>query len=226
MCKTAVVNHTVDFVTDHLSMEVDFLKEMHAMERVCVFIDNSNLFHMMRLMYGKETRLDFLKLKEFLAAGQQANCRFYYSFPVNPESLPEPYRQSHKQSVLFYEYLASIGFHLTSLPLRERMVNDALLPTEKGLDCEIVYDMAVISRTGTYKRFVLVAGDEDYARTIKRIRSETGIEVDVAFFGGSYISTMLVREASRFYDLGQVHDIFKEPKQKQSRKLEMTMASR
>ena len=98
---------------------------------------------------------------------------------------------------------------MTCLPLRERVINDVTVPTEKGLDCEIVYDMCMLSRTGAYKSFVLVAGDEDYARTVKRTRSETGLTVDVAFFGGNCTSTNLVKEASRFLDLSLVDDIFK-----------------
>lgn len=186
------------------------LKEIRRLERVCAFFDNSNLFHATRSVFDSNTRINFQKFKEFLAAGRSIDCRFYYSQTTQPELLDEPQRAQYDKSRRFYEGLADMGFHLTCLPLRERIIDDQIVPTEKGLDCEIVYDMCSLSQKGTYKTFILVAGDEDYARTVKRIRSETGMIVDVAFFGGNCASTSLVKEASHFINLTNVHDIFKD----------------
>lgn len=194
------------------------LKEIRRQERVCAFFDNSNLFHATRSIFDSNTRINYLKFKEFLAAGRSIDCRFYYSLTSQPELLDEPQRHQYEKSRRFYEGLADMGFHLTCLPLRGRIVNDQVVPTEKGLDCEIVYDMCSLSQKGAYKSFILIAGDEDYARTVKRIRSETGMVVDVAFFGGSGTSTTLVKEASHFINLSQVPDIFKDrPRQTQFR---------
>ena len=62
------------------------LKEIRRLERVCAFIDNSNLFQSMRSLYDKATRLDYCVLRDYLAAGRSIDCRFYYSMAAQPFS--------------------------------------------------------------------------------------------------------------------------------------------
>jgi uncharacterized LabA/DUF88 family protein len=102
---------------------------------------------------------------------------------------------------------------MIGLPLRERVIvtSGGLEHKQKevGLDCEIVYDMATLSRDSDYTRFVLVAGDEEYARTVRRIREETKIQVCVAFFSEIGCANSLMREATKFIDLN-VNTIFRD----------------
>lgn len=94
-------------------------------------------------------------------------------------------------------------------PLWLKQIEGELVEEEKGLDCEIVYDMVRLSHHGHYDTFVLVAGDEDYARTVRKLRDETGVVVDVAFFGGSRCSTHLRRRAANFLDLSEIPELFR-----------------
>lgn len=94
-----------------------------------------------------------------------------------------------------------------------RRVMGEYVPEEKGLDCEIVYDMSMLARSGRYDSFTLVSGDEDYARTVNRIPRETGIPVEVAFFG-DMCSNKLQGVASKFVDLREVSDLFRQPEEK------------
>jgi uncharacterized LabA/DUF88 family protein len=89
-----------------------------------------------------------------------------------------------------------------------RRVRGGQMPEEKGLDCEIVYDMSMLARTGRYDTFVVVAGDEDYARSVSRIPKETGVKVKVAFFG-NLCSNFLKESCSEFIDLRDYHDLYK-----------------
>ena len=88
-----------------------------------------------------------------------------------------------------------------------RQIEGESVSEEKGLDCEIVYDMVKLSQSGHYDTFVLVAGDEDYARTIRKLRNETGIRIEVAFFANT-CSSVLKREASDFIDLSSIPELF------------------
>lgn len=79
---------------------------------------------------------------------------------------------------------------------------------ERGLDCQIVHDMVLLACQGYYDRFVLVSGSEDYSRTVGRLRSESGITVNVTFFE-PHCSSRLKSNASEFTDLCQVDEVFR-----------------
>jgi uncharacterized LabA/DUF88 family protein len=211
-------------------------------ERVCAFVDNSNLFHNIKNLsaeLGEDKKLDYFKLRNVIADDRSLEVRFYYSQPE--DCVDEVTRRQHG----FYDFLSDkLGYFLIALPLRERsgynptvaalvrmlqskgvsedeilkiakqrsywlkqVLDGTPVAEEKGLDCEIVYDMVRLSQGGHYDTFVLIAGDEDYARTVRRLRIETGIRIEVAFFGGR-CSTVLRREASEFIDLATVPDLF------------------
>tara|TARA_Y100000034_G_scaffold135249_1_gene206400 strand:+ start:166 stop:912 length:747 start_codon:yes stop_codon:yes gene_type:complete len=196
--------------------------QLRRMEKVCVFIDNSNLFWALRSMLDNR-RLDYIKLRDILSQDRQADVRFYYSEPQNPAD--EESRQRLIKQRGFYDFLEkSAGYKMVKLPLWERTVVSNVtcdhcgesvrstpqqVAVEKGLDCEIVYDMCKLSLTSRYDSFILVAGDQDYARTIKKIREDTGIKVDVAFFDGPRVSPVLAKEANAFIDLSDYkEDLF------------------
>lgn len=186
-------------------------KEVRRQERVAIFVDNSNIFGAITdlpQLYGK--RLDYVKLKDFLADGRTVSqAFFYYSEPPfpkgeNPEVLSEA-RDALKKRKAFYRVLHCAGYRTICLPQRVRHIGGANGGEflEKGLDTELVYDMCALSRDGNYDTFILAAGAEDYARPVERIRQDTGIRVEVAFFEGANCSYRLQEAASHFIDLGK-----------------------
>lgn len=68
--------------------------------------------------------------------------------------------------------------------------------------------MSRLAIVGKYKNFILIAGDEDYARTVSKIKAHYGIITEVVFFGSGYSATNLLREASAFIDLDTIPEIF------------------
>lgn len=185
-------------------------REIKWQERTCIFIDNANLFHAIRFLHppgskeARHSRLDYLRLREFLADGRNTDARFYYNTTPPPDPKQENFKEANKawiKAKKFQDGIKQLGYTMIGLPLRERViVSGEQIQKEQGLDVEIVYDMAIYSRSLGYKVFILVAGDEDYARIVHRIRQETAMQVDVAFFGDA-CSNALKREASKFIDL-------------------------
>jgi len=225
--------------SDPLSETAQMLKTMRAQTQVCMFVDNSNLFHAIRGMGLK--KLDYIRLRDFLADGRSADVRFYYS-ELQTDNDSNDKKAGRDR---FYKFLEDkLSFNMIRLPLRERsgydpasmamvthlrrhMSDDEILTLtnqrhfwlrqisgnenileEKGLDCEIVYDISRLARTGYYSSFVLIAGDEDYARSVKKVREETGIPVELAFFGNGKCSTALQKAATSFIDLTNVPNMF------------------
>lgn len=193
----------VDIIREDESDVQDILDAIRQQEKVCIFVDNSNLFHALRGVTDR--KMDYLGLREFLADGRDADVRFYYS--VLSDANDEASLKRNK----FYDFLERVGrYQMISLPLKEKFSENSHTYEEKGLDCEIVYDMARLATIGHYRTFILVAGDEDYARTVRRVRLETGISVEVAFFGNFGCSSTLKKEASDFIDLSKANQLFLE----------------
>jgi uncharacterized LabA/DUF88 family protein len=185
---------------ERLAIENVF-SDMRRKERVCLFIDNSDLFSAVQnntATYGK--RVDYIKLREFLANGRSVNAsKFYFGEPSFPKEGSDP-REIEEAAIAakkrqgFYYVLQRAGYTTVCLPQHDE-------DYERGLDIELVYDMCALSRAGAFDTFVLVAGDENYARTVSRIRQDTGISVEVAFFANS-CSYKLRQAANKFCNLG------------------------
>lgn len=163
------------------------LREIRKIERTCILVDNPSLWRAIRGMCLKNRRLNYIKFRDFLADGRASDVRFYHKMLSVTDLSDADKIRKYESEVKFYKGIEEIGYIVISL--------------EQGhcVACDIVYDMALHSKTGVYKSFILVTGDEIYARSIHRVRSETGLPVDVAFFGKVHPS--LIKEASRFIDL-------------------------
>lgn len=216
------------------------LKLMRQQQRLCVFIDNSNLFHALR--HRTDKRINYIKLCEQIASGRTIDVRFYYSDTGDDRYGDQDKRLNREK---FYRFLSEhLKFNMIRLPLRERsgynqpvfllvkylrsrgisdeeilriagqknhwlqQIEGDKVAEEKGLDCEIVFDMSKLAILGRYDIFVLVSGDEDYARTISKIRTCYGIPTELVFFGSGACSINLQRQATTFLDLDTVPDLF------------------
>jgi len=192
-------------------IDQDVASLLRKRERVCVFVDNSDLFD---ALHGR--KIDYIKLKEILAAGRSVNrANFYYSEPPPAKfyfSEP-PYNKETKEEGEealiaakkrqgFYYVLQRAGYTVVCLPQRERHENGDYY-FEDALQLEIVYDMCELS-SGKFDTFILVAGDEAYVRTVSRVRQDTGINVEIAFFDSS-CSGKLKEVGNKFVDLDQEH---------------------
>lgn len=210
-------------------------KLIRQQQRVCIFIDNTCLFHALR--ERSNLRLDYKKLIAYLGQQRTTDVRFYYS--EDWRTLDDDVRQKRRKFYSFLEH--QLNYLMVELPLRKRASSsvtqklvgylrengksdDEILSItgkslhwlqeinepvseEKGLDCEIVFDLVRLANEGRYSAFTLVTGDEDFARSVSRLRRE-GLTVDVAFFSQD-CSTVLKEECSGFTDLTGLHELFR-----------------
>jgi uncharacterized LabA/DUF88 family protein len=190
---------------------------LRTREKVCIFVDNTDLFdaiQQIRNTHGK--KVDYIKLKEILANDRVVNrANFYFSEPSPPKFYfsDPPYSKEVKdegdESLLaakkrqgFYYVLQKAGYSVICLPQRERYdPQSGEYYIDDTMSLEIVYDMCSMSQKN-FDTIVLVAGSEDYARIVGKLRQDSGVNVEVAFFGSS-CSAKLRDMANRFIDLEQ-----------------------
>lgn len=186
-------------------------EQLSEKEKVALFVDNSSLFGSVQDMQDSlgGRRIDYIKLKEYLAGGRTVpSARFYYSEPVVRDDADPALLRAAKKRRSFYYVLERAGYLTVRLPQHQFSANIGL---------EIAYDMCALSRDGSFDTFVLVAGDEDYARIVKRLQEEKGLAVEVAFFDQT-CSYKLKEAATRFIDLGReegINELFREVRSEQ-----------
>ena len=164
-------------------------------ERVIMFLDNSNFFGSIARV-GKENgykfRVDYHKLYSILLRDRfpiDALC-YYSDWESDAET-----RQRRDS---FQNLMEKAGFSMVKFQQRVGATR------EKGVDAAIVRDMTTLARDcPRCDTFILVAGDGDYADTVREVRKKYGVKVEVAFFAADTASSL--REAAfRFIDLDNI----------------------
>jgi uncharacterized LabA/DUF88 family protein len=166
-------------------------------ERVVMFLDNSNFFGSI-LRVGREVgyrfRVDYPKLYNVLLRDRFAIDAFcYYS-----EWETDPNTRQRRDS--FQTLMEKARFTLVKFQQRAGGTR------ENGVDAAIVRDMVNVARDcPRCDTFILIAGDGDYADTIREVRRKHGVKVEVAFFAQDTAGTL--RDAAyRFIDLDSLRD--------------------
>lgn len=191
----------------------------------CVFVDNANLFSCLRAIDPSgQSRFDYTELKK-LSEHPRTEVRVYYSYiegtqepnklmftleknKITTIGLPLRQRKGEDNTVVSLHNLLKKHLSeqeiLVQSGIRPHVISQAYGHTsyslEKGLDSEIVADMIDLYHIGKFERFILVSGDEDFARTVLRLR-RLGIVVDVALPLVASISSRLSSSASSVIDL-------------------------
>ncbi len=162
--------------------------------RTCVFIDNTNLFHAVRSKFDR--KIDYIKLVDVLTnKNPNVSLRFYYNEPLIHKDDDFDAFNSFKNRKAFYYVLQQSGY--------------IVIPCSEGdrIDLEIVYDMRTL--VNNFDSFVLVSGNENYARPCIRIRQDTGIITAVVFFEEHCSKRLICSVNNRFIELGK-EDIFRD----------------
>ena len=160
-------------------------------DRVMVFIDGSNLYHSLKMVFN-HTDLDIGKLCQKLIEKKRLVRCYYYNATVGMKQEPERY---HRQQA----FLASVqATPYTELRLGHLVYNNwpATPPYEKGIDIMLTTDLLTHSFKRNYDVAILVAGDTDYVGAIQGVKNN-GQNVEVALFGKESTSRPLRDVADR-----------------------------
>lgn len=147
------------------------------MERVCIFIDGSNLYHGLKNLFGR-TGLDFGAFAERLANGRKLIRTYYYSATVSAKQNPELARDQQR----FFASLGQLPYFDIRLGRLEPRGNTFV---EKGVDIALAVDMLSMAFVDAYDTAILVSSDGDFAKVIRAV-CDLGKHVEVACFHRAY----------------------------------------
>lgn len=162
------------------------------MDKVVVFIDNSDLYRALHSL-GISSKLDYRLLREQLVNDRIAPLLRFYCGELFGDS-------GSRRS--FYQVLRNVGFEIFAGQRygTRNAVNAALdEPLQRWIHCQIVYDMATLLEWGNFDTFILVSGAPEYAGVIHQIKRR-GIDVEVVFFEES-CSRDLKEAATSYRDI-------------------------
>ncbi len=136
------------------------------MERVIIFIDNSNIFKGFRKY---NVKADYEKLKNIITKDRNLIGIFLYEGIVYPMS-PEKKK--------WYKDLSNKSGYVIKASFDKRTANNAF---EKKIDIQIAIDMVSLAYEDAYETAVLVSGDGDFLPVVKKLK-EMGKNVELWAF--------------------------------------------
>ena len=136
------------------------------MERIIIFIDNSNIFQGFR---KHNIKADYEKLKNIITRGRDLQNIFLYEgavYPISPEKKK------------WYKELSNRSGYVIKASFDKIATNDVI---EKKVDIQIAIDMISLAYENAYDAAVLVSGDGDFVPVVKKVK-ELGKIVEVWAF--------------------------------------------
>ena len=136
------------------------------MERIVIFIDNSNIFQGFRKY---NIKADYEKLKEILTKGRSLQDIFLYEgivYPMSPEK-----KKWYKDLISHSGYVIKVSFDKIA-------GNEAI---EKKVDIQMAIDIVSLAYENAYDIAVLVSGDGDFVPVVSKIK-ELGKNVELWAF--------------------------------------------
>jgi len=159
------------------------------LERVIVFIDNSNIFQGFRKF---DVKVDYEKLKNVINRDRDLCDIFLYEgvvYPMSPEK-KKWYKGLSKRS----GYVIKASF--------DKIVSGGAI--EKKVDIQIAIDMISLAYENAYDTAVLVSGDGDFVPVVKKIK---GLDKKVELWAFKYSLANTLKEEIGRENIYYIDDI-------------------
>ncbi|MHA2283988.1 MAG: LabA-like NYN domain-containing protein [Promethearchaeota archaeon] len=162
------------------------------MERVIIFIDNSNIFQGFR-KYG--IKADYEKLKNVMTRGRELRGIFLYEgivYPMSPEK-KKWYEELNKRS----GYMVKSSF--------DKIESSGAI--EKKVDIKIAIDIISLAYENAIDTAVLVSGDGDFVPVVKKVKE---LEKNVELWAFRYSLANTLKEEIGQRNLYYIDEILSE----------------
>lgn len=156
-----------------------------TLNRVAVFIDNSNVFNRIRELASQlpawDCFYDPLYLAQKLAGNRQLVYVGFYCSPP-PGFLAHGNQDERDRYVKQMQYLSEVA-KLPGVTMKYGTVNGVRGNLqEKNLDTQLVADMVTMAAKNQFDAAVLVSNDADYISAVKPTKESFGKRVEVLYF--------------------------------------------
>ncbi len=145
-------------------------------ERIIIFIDGSNLYHLVKQLCPDEKQADFSfpKFLKKIVGNRNLVRVYYYNCPLDISKNFEAYRSQQK----FFEKLREIpNFKLILCRMQKIKINGKIIYQVKEDDIHLAVDMVKLAYNNAYDTAILVSSDGDFVPAINAVQ-EIGKKVE------------------------------------------------
>lgn len=164
-------------------------------ERVIIFIDGSNLYHILKNSFSgkKPNDFNFEQFVEYLAKGRKLVRTYYYNAPLDREKDEDSYTKQQK----FFNKIQRIpNFTFILCRMLKRKVDGKTIYEVKEDDIHLAVDMVKLAFNDAYDTAILVSSDGDFVPAIQAVK-EKGKNVENIGFENKF-SYHLQQESDKF----------------------------
>jgi len=149
-------------------------------ERIIIFIDGSNLYHLVKQLCPKKRQIEFSfsKFLKKIVRNRNLIGVYYYNCPLDISKNFEAYRSQQR----FFQKLKEIpNFKLILCRMQKVKINGKTIYQVKEDDIHLAVDMVKLAYNNAYDTAVLVSSDGDFVPAINAVQ-EIGKKVeDIGF---------------------------------------------
>jgi len=145
-------------------------------ERVMIFIDGSNLYHIIKNLFSekKPNDFDFEKFVKYLAGDMNLIRTYYYNVPLDLMQNPDSCIKQQK----FFDKIQRISkFNFVLCRMQKRKVNEKIIYEAKEDDIHLAVDMVKLAYNDGYDTAILVSSDGDFVPAVQAVQ-EKGKQVE------------------------------------------------
>ncbi|MBI2042972.1 NYN domain-containing protein [Candidatus Pacearchaeota archaeon] len=145
---------------------------MNNKEKLMVFIDGSNLYHILKEMYGQSKTLINFNFEKFieLIADKGKNIRtYYYTAPLDRKKDEKTYSKQQK----FFQKIKNIqNFKLVLCRMQKETIGGKTIYVVKEDDIHLAVDLVKLAYNDGYDTAILVSSDGDFVPAIKAVQEK------------------------------------------------------
>jgi len=167
-------------------------------KRIIIFIDGSNLYHIVKKLLPdkKPNDFNFEKFVRYLAAGRDLIRTYYYNVPLDIMQDLDSYMKQQR----FFDKIKRIQkFTFVLCRMQKRKVDGKIIYEVKEDDIHLAVDMVKLAYTDAYDAAILVSSDGDFVPAVQAVK-EKGKNVENVGFENKF-SYHLQQESDKFIKL-------------------------
>ena len=145
-------------------------------ERIIVFIDGSNLYHIIKALFPHKKQFDFNfeKLLNFIIDKRNFVRLYYYNAPLDRRKDEESYMKQQR----FFDKIRRIPkCNFVLCRMQKRRINGKTIYEVKEDDIRLAVDMVKLAYNNAYDTAILISSDGDFVPAIQAVK-EIGKNVE------------------------------------------------
>ncbi len=170
-------------------------------EKIIVFIDGSNHYHIIKDLVGKSKKIidfDFEKFVELFLEKRKLVRIYYYTAPLDRKKDQKTYIKQQK----FFEKLRRISnLKLVLCRMQKVKIDGKIIYQVKEDDIHLAVDMLRLAYNNAYDSAILVSSDGDFVPAVQAVK-ELGKNVENIGFENKF-SYHLKQECDKFKKLNK-----------------------